>query len=328
MQLSIVTTLYCSQPHLEEFFERIQAQAQAVTEDYEIIFVNDGSPDDSCELAVGFIERDPRVIVVDLSRNFGHHTAIMAGLEIAQGQRVFLIDCDLEEDPELLGQFTHIIDERCCDAVYGVQTKRKGGVVERISGALFYRLFNAISSHPVVPNLIMARLMTRRYVDTLLRYSERTVFLAGLFAHVGYEQVSVPVFKHSHSPSSYSMARKLTMAVEAMTSFSSKPLIWVFYLGVFLTVTAACEGLYLIIRHLFISPFGQPGWASLMVSVWFLGGVGIFCLGLIGMYIAKLFDEVKGRPRTTVRHIFCRESNAQFPQNDKQREIALQNYPK
>jgi hypothetical protein len=154
MDLSIVTTLYYSSPYLEEFYARTCAAAEQITDDYEIILVNDGSPDDSLDVALSLFERDDRVKVVDLSRNFGHHKAVMTGLAHARGDLVFKIDCDLEEEPELLGEFyAEMIKDPSVDVVYGVQQRRKGGPFERLSGSLFYRLFNLLSDHPVPSNL-------------------------------------------------------------------------------------------------------------------------------------------------------------------------------
>lgn len=166
---SIVTTLYHSASHLEEFYLRACAAVEKVVDGYEIILVNDGSPDDSLAVALELCDRDHRVSVVDLSRNFGHHKAIMVGLSQAKGRLVFLIDCDLEEDPELLTEFFKSMADSGADVVYGVQQRRKGSFVERVSGSLFYAIFNLLSTYPVPPNQVTARLMTHRYVTALLR---------------------------------------------------------------------------------------------------------------------------------------------------------------
>src|SRR3954467_2021177 len=145
MDLSIVTTLYRSALHLEEFHRRVRAPAEKITSDYEIIFVNDGSPDNSLGIALSIYERDDRVRVIDLSRNFGHHKAMMTGLTHARGDLVFLIDSDLEEDPELLASFGEAMSQTGADVVYGVQRGRRGGLVERWSGRLFFTIFNWLS---------------------------------------------------------------------------------------------------------------------------------------------------------------------------------------
>ena len=169
MKLSIVTTLYQSAPYITEFHQRTSTAAQQlVGNDYEIIFVNDGSPDNSLELAVKITENDPHVTVVDLSRNFGHHKAMMTGLAHTKGERIFLIDSDLEENPEWLLSFTKQMETDTSDVVYGVQSKRKGGIFEKISGSLFYPFFRLLTGLNLPNNIVTSRLMSRRYVDALL----------------------------------------------------------------------------------------------------------------------------------------------------------------
>src|SRR2546423_14881661 len=142
MKLSIVTTLYKSAPYIQEFYARVTRAAAALTQDYELLFVNDGSPDDACEQAIALHRRDVHVRVLDLSRNFGHHKAMMTGLQHARGDLVFLLDVDLEEQPEWVGQFQQVMRETGADVVYGVQARRKGGPIERLSGTIFYKGFN------------------------------------------------------------------------------------------------------------------------------------------------------------------------------------------
>jgi len=302
MDLSIVTTLYYSAPYLQEFYERACAAAEKVTSDYEIVFVNDGSPDESLEVVLGLCEKDERVRVIDLSRNFGHHRAIMTGLAHARGELVFLIDCDLEEEPEFLGTFHSRLKEAGADVVYGVQQTRKGGLFERLSGKLFYWTVNLLSGYAVPANLITVRLMTRRYVQSLIEHRDREIFLAGLWAITGYKQVPITVKKHDKGHSTYSFTHKISTLVNAITSSSAKPLVFIFYLGCVIVALSSTAALYLVVRRLF---FGEmlAGWPSLIVSIWLLGGLTIFCLGLIGFYISKIFLETKERPYTIIREI-------------------------
>ena len=189
MKLSIVATLYQSAPYISEFYQRASAAAQQlVGEDYEIVLVNDGSPDNSLDLAVQFTETDSHVVVVDLSRNFGHHKAMMTGLTTARGQRVFLIDSDLEEEPEWLLSFTRQMDVEASDVVYGIQSNRKGGFFEQITGRLFYRSFRLLTGIAQQNNIVTARLMSRRYVDALLLHKEREVNIGGLWIVTGFKQ--------------------------------------------------------------------------------------------------------------------------------------------
>jgi putative glycosyltransferase len=298
--LSVVTTLYRSAPHLAEFLRRATAAAGRLTSDYEIVLVNDGSPDDSLALAIELQRRDSHVRVVDLSRNFGHHPAMMTGLRHARGDLVFLLDSDLEEPPEWLGEFHARLVDSAADAVYGVQLKRRGGWFEKFTGWLFYTL---VTEHlgPALPrNTTTARLMTRRFVDALLRFPEREHTVAALCSITGFAQEPVPVQKASSGRSTYSLAHRVGVLVSNVTSFSNRPLILVFYLGCVIVVVSGAAAAVLIWRRL-VGGIGVPGYASLVVSVWLLGGLVIFCVGLVGIYLAKVFVEVKQRPPTIVR---------------------------
>ena len=306
MELSIVTCLFYSAPYIEEFYTRISAAAQKITDDYEIIFVNDGSPDNSLEIAISLFEQDKKVKVIDLSKNYQHHKAVMTGLEYTSGSLVFGIDCDLEEEPELLSTFFEEKKKNPdADVIYGVQETRKGGVFERQSGSLFYSLFNMLSSDRITPNLTSASISTRRYVQSLVQHKEREVYLPGISATTGYNKVPITVKKDSRGSSSYTLRRKIALFINAITSFSNKPLIYVFYLGCIISLLSGGAGFYLILRKVF---FGDVlvGWSSVMVSLWFLGGLLIFCLGVLGIYLSKIFVEVKQRPYTIIRHIYER----------------------
>jgi len=303
MELSIVTTMYHSAPYLEEFYERVSKSAKEITDDYEIIFVNDGSPDNSLDIAVALHEKDSRVSVVDLSRNFGHHRAMMTGLGYARGEKVFLIDCDLEEEPELLGAFYEKFNNDGCDVVYGVQKTRKGGAFERISGNIFYALFNRLSGIRMPHNPVTIRLMSGRYVKSLLLYKERELFLAGIWHITGYQQEPLFIKKLSREGTNYSLRKKITMAINAVASFSDKPLIFIFYTGIFISSISALYILYLFIRKMF-SGINVGGWTSLIVSVWFLGGLTILFIGIIGIYLSRVFVETKQRPCSIVRAVY------------------------
>jgi putative glycosyltransferase len=306
MELSIVTSMYRSAPHLDEFHRRASLAAQQAFGTYEIVLVNDGSPDDSLEVALELYARDPRVRIVDLSRNFGHHKAVMTGLRYARGALVFLLDCDLEEAPELLGQFNTILLDQQADMVYGVQERRKGGFFERFSGEWFYRVFNQLSSVEVPKNVLMARLMTRRYVDALIHHRDKEVFLLGLLTLTGFKQVPVTTQKLSRGMTSYTLSRRFALLVNALTSFSNHPLLIIFYFGLLISMLSGFAAFALVVWRLFFAGY-VIGWPSLIVSIWLLGGITIMCLGVIGIYLGKVFSEVKDRPYTVVRAVYERE---------------------
>lgn len=300
ISLSIVTSMYKSARFLAEFHARCTAAARALTDNYEIVLVNDGSPDDSLRMALELHARDPHVRVIDLSRNFGHHKALMTGLAGTRSDLIFLLDCDLEEDPAWLTRFHHEMQAAGADAVYGVQGERKGGWIERIGGHLFFTFFNRMLSHRVPPNLVTARLMTRRYVDALVSHREREIFLAGLWVITGFEQRSVAVHKGKRTDSSYTTRMRFSAFANAITSFSNRPLVYIFQIGMAVMALSVVAGAVLLYQSL-TGSIGVPGWASIMVSIWFLGGLIIFCVGVIGIYLAKIFTEIKQRPYAIVR---------------------------
>lgn len=306
MKLSIVATLYQSAPYINEFYERARAAAkQLVADDYEIVLVNDGSPDKSLDLAIRLTEQDPHVVVVDLSRNFGHHKAMMTGLAHSKGELVFLIDSDLEEEPEWLGSFAQQMKYDRCDVVYGVQERRKGNWVERWSGQWFYRFFNGLTGLSLPENIVTTRLMVRNYVDALLCHQEREVFMAGLWHITGFDQRSQVIQKHNLSETTYTLRRKMSLLVNSVTSFSNAPLIGIFYVGVSISLFALTYIAYLVTHWLFLAK-PMSGWTSVMASIWILGGMVISFIGVVGIYLSKIFSETKRRPYTIVRKIYAK----------------------
>ncbi|VVE76857.1 glycosyl transferase [Pandoraea captiosa] len=306
MKLSIVTTLYRSSGFLDEFHRRASAAARAFAQDdYEIVYVNDGSPDDSLARVLDIAQADSHTVVVDLSRNFGHHKAMMTGLAQSCGDNVFLIDCDLEESPEWLPDFAAAREAASSDVAYGVQATRKGGWFERLSGQWFWLLFNWLSDMQLPANLVTARLMSRRYVDALLQHREREVFMAGLWHITGFAQTALTVSKLSNSSSTYTFRKKVSLLVNSITSFSNAPLVGIFYTGVTISLMAAAYVVFLLVHWLF---FNRPpsGWTSVMASIWLIGGLLMSSVGVIGIYLSKVFLETKHRPYTIVRQVFRR----------------------
>lgn len=303
MQLSIVATLYRSAPYIREFVDRAGATAFSLGLDYEIVLVDDGSPDDSLACSIAMAKADPRIRVVELARNFGHHRAMMIGLAHARGERVFLIDVDLEEAPELLADFSGRMDaDPGIDVVYGQLARRKGDWFERVSGEVFYRAVNRLGGVSVPRNIVTARLMRRVYVDALIQYREREIFIAGLWSAAGFHQVAHPVTKAHKGETTYNLRRKLSILLNSITAFSNRPLHLIFVTGLGISSASLAYAVYLIVATLLLAR-PPSGWASVIVSIWLLGGLTIFFLGVIGVYLAKIFIEVKQRPYATIRRI-------------------------
>jgi putative glycosyltransferase len=303
MKLSIVSTLYRSSATIDEFYRRAIAAAEGLSKNFELVLVNDGSPDDSRERALALHAADPRVVIVDLSRNYGHHKAMMTGLTHARGDLVFLIDSDLEEEPELLARFNERLAVGDCDVVYGVQERRRGGWFERISGGLYFSLLDALSDDKIPRNLMTVRLMTRDYVKALVQHRDREFIIAQLWSQSGFRQIGLPARKLSRSASTYSFRNRIEMAVKHITTTSTKLLYLIFYLGLIISCLAALTILYFVSRYL-SAGIGVGGWTSLIVSVWFFGGLGTLILGVLAIYISNILSESKRRPYTVVRRIY------------------------
>lgn len=308
MKLSIVTTLYRSVPFMTEFHRRVSVAARAlIGEDFEIIFVNDGSPDDSLQVALGLQADDPHVQVVDLSRNFGHHAAIVAGLAHSRGERVLLMDCDLEEQPEWLALFADKMDECGADVVFGVQQARVASRFSNLLGEMFWSALNLMSTVRIPHNPMTCRLMSRRYVDSLLKVGDRVLYLAGTFAWTGYTQASIPLKKvprpRAHR-STYSLPRKLMQVADSFASFSVAPLSLIFFTGLLIWLGSIFFALMLLVEKILHPEMVLSGFTSIMLSIWFLGGTTILVLGVIGLYVAKIFQEVKPRPLYIVRNVY------------------------
>lgn len=317
MNLSIVASLYCSAPYLEEFHRRISQTAhQLVRDDYEIVLVNDGSPDESLNLAIRLSQTDPHVIVVDLSRNFGHHKAMMTGLMHTKGERVFLIDCDLEEPPEILLQWWNRLEKTPdIDVIYGVQPSRKGSWFERVTGNLFYLLLNVISPVKIPRNVLTARLMTKRYVQALVQHRDREVFLLGLWCLTGFRQEADVVKKGHKGSSAYTLKRRFSALFNAITSFSNYPLYIVFGVGLFISLLGFLYAGYLVVFRLLHPNWVLSGWTSVIASVWIMCGLILSAQGVLGVYLAKVFSEVKPRPYTVVRQIYRDGERSVSPEN-------------
>jgi putative glycosyltransferase len=307
MKLSIVSTMYCSAPYIEEFCTRIAAQAEAVAGgDYEIVLVNDGSPDHALEVALDAQKKNDRIRLVDLSRNFGHHPAIMAGLRQARGAYVFLIDIDLEEPPELLGEFWQALQsEADVDSVGGIQETRLGSTQERYAGDIAWRLMRRLSPTDMPINTLIARLMTRRFVDAVTSYEEKTVFLSALCADAGFKQRYIPVQKTDTGETTYTFRRKLNHVLNGVTATSTKPLLWSIAISFVLAVVTALVGLYALVMGLL--GVSLPGWASTVLLVTAATTIITFLQGMNGLYIAHIFTEVKNRPVTIFRKIYERD---------------------
>jgi putative glycosyltransferase len=300
LKVSIVTTLYRSAPYIEEFFRRSVEAVRPVADEIEVVFVDDGSPDDSLRVARGLAGGDVTVRVVELSRNFGHFQAVMTGLGHAEGDLVFLLDCDLEEAPELFAALAEpILTSPADDPVdvgFGVAKRRKGSALERAGGWAFYHAINAISRIDIPVNAVMARVMTRRYVQALLTHQERELFLNGVMTATGFRQVGVPVDKSGKDTTTYRHLHRLSVALKAITAFSDKPLTIILVGGLALSTLAVLVTASLVFAVVVLGVNYFSGWASLLAALCFFSGLMLAAIGVLGFYLGRVFVEVKARP--------------------------------
>ena len=303
--ISIVATMYKSRGFLERFLsECLQALEKIKCTSFEIILVNDGSPDDSVTYAIERRRDIPQLVVIDLSRNFGHHYAMQAGLSNARGDYIFLIDCDLEVSPLTLPEFKEKLDLSGCDMVYGYQEVRKGGIFEKASGGFFYKTFNFLSDIKIPENIATERIMTRRYVQALLQLGDRNLFLGGMMSWTGFKQLGLPLKKTQRKgASSYTLLKRINLMVNAVSSFSSQPLVWLFNAGLIITFSSFSYVFYLIIRKIFFDD-ALVGFTSVMALTTLSLGIMTTGLGLIGIYLGKVYNQVQSRPTYIIKDIY------------------------
>ncbi len=312
--LSVVTPVYQAQACIEEFHRRMTQAASAITPDYEIIFVNDGSTDQSLEKLVALHAKDPHVMIIDLSRNFGQPNAIRTGLNYAQGEYVFAIDDDLEEQPEWLPRFYQMQAQNGAEVVFSVQHRRRGGWIDRIGGALFFFFMRKILHAESIPNVMTARLMTQSHVRALRQYKEHNASLTILSRIAGCNHAILPLEKASHIHSSYSLYKRWRLMITHITSASSRPLIWPLMLAG--TWIAACSAFF-VAKALVSGATASPGPIFFDREEVFLTMTGIgfilACLAILGLYLSEMFDDVRQRPLTIIRKIYATQTNKQLP---------------
>lgn len=315
--ISVVSTMYRSRRFLEAFLAECLAALQQIgCSDYEIVLVNDGSPDDSLAYALSRVADIPSLVIVDLSRNFGHHAAAQAGLRAARGELVFLIDCDLEIRPATLVDFHRKIVESRADLVFGYQEARKGGWVEKVGGGFFWKVFNTLSDVEIPHSIVTERIMTRRFVDAFLRLGDHNLFLAGMMSWTGFPQIGMPVTKmQREGRSTYTLVKRIQLVVNAISSFSSKPLVWLFNAGLGITLLSFGYAAYLVLRKIFFND-ALLGFTAIMAMLAMSLGILTTALGLVGIYLGKVFNQVQNRPTFIVKDVHRRaEPETNHPAN-------------
>ena len=297
--LSVVAPVYNEEGTIEEFYTRVCAALDGLR--FELVLVDDGSRDSSAEILDRLADGDPRVRVISLSRNFGHQTALTAGLDHAGGDAVVMLDADLQDPPELIPR---MLDRwrAGCDVVYAVRDEREGESRFKLATARwFYKLFDKLAQVDLEHNSGDFRLLDRLALDALLSMRERNRFLRGMTVWVGYTQAAVPYNRDPRyaGETKYTLSKMLKFSLDAISSFSHRPLQLATLLG-FVISTLAFIAIPVVVG-LRLAHSYLPGFGTLTIAVLLLGGIQLIAIGITGEYVGRIYDEVKGRPLYLVR---------------------------
>lgn len=296
-KFSIIVPVYNEEEVLQEFYRRMRAVCDSLDGDYELIFVNDGSTDRSLTILREFRAQNPNVKIMSFSRNFGHQAAITAGIDHASGDAVVIIDADLQDPPEVVPQLIEKWKEGY-GVVYGQRSARKGETFfKKATAAMFYRILKWMTKYPIPENVGDFRLMDRKVVAALRSMREYHRFIRGLVPWVGFKQSGVAFVRDARyaGETKYPFRKMLKFAIDGITSFSIVPLRMTMYLGFFVVVATLIFAVWALVAQ-FVFHATIQGWASLMVTILFLGGVQLLMIGVLGEYIGRIYEEVKKRP--------------------------------
>lgn len=302
--ISIVIPIFNEQEILEQLYDRLESAAPLWKEEYEIILVDDGSSDNSFNIMSSFSKKNSHYRILKLSRNFGHQPAISAGIKNAKGDAVIIMDGDLQDPPEELPRFLEKWREGY-HVVYAIRTKRKEGLLKRIAYKAFYRLLARVSDIDIPIDSGDFCVMDRKVVDALnLQMPEKIRFVRGLRAFAGFKQIGVTYerAKRAGGEVKFTFRKLVKLAIDGIFDFSTFPLRLATYLGLFISIPSFLLGLFFIVHRIIgfkilgYSPQDTPGMATLAVAMFFLGGVMLIMLGVIGEYLGRIYIEVKQRP--------------------------------
>ena len=288
---------------LTELYNNLIAKGK-ISKDSLIVFVNDGSKDKTWELIKHFHDTNPFVRGIDLANNVGHQNAIMAGMMTAKEwvEGVITIDADLQDDINAIETMIENY-EQGYDIVYGVKVSRTADpVLKRFTAQVFYKLQQNMGIEMVF-NHADFRFMSKKALDILESYKERNLYLRGIIPMIGLNTTTVEdvISERTAGTSKYTVKKMLHLALDGITSFSIKPIYNIVYLGIFFIFISFCIGIYVI--HAIVTGTSVPGWSSLILSIWFVGGFILICIGIIGVYIGKIYNEVKMRPLYNIKDI-------------------------
>jgi polyisoprenyl-phosphate glycosyltransferase len=302
--LSVVIPCYNEEEVLAELVRRVTEVCRATNRSYEFILVNDGSRDQTWPMMVALAATDPHLVLVNLSRNHGHQLALSAGLSQCRGERIFILDADLQDPPELLHEMMKRMDQGA-DVVYGQRARRRGeSVFKRVACTVFYRLLGKLSDIPIALDAGDFRLISRRVLDVLLAMPERHRFIRGMISWAGFRHEAIPYDRPARyaGTTKYPFFKLLRLALDGMTAFSVRPLALASFAGLLTGLFAIGLLIFSLVSWL-VYPEAPRGWASLMGAVTILASVQLFVLGIMGEYIGRMYEQVQGRPLFTIERV-------------------------
>jgi len=295
-RISVVTPVYGCRSALFELFLRLKTTLEAITPDFEIIMVNDGSPDGAWDTIVELAQADRRVRGINLSRNFGQHQAITAGLDYCHGEWVVVMDCDLQDQPEEVAKLYNKAQEGY-EIVFGRRLTRHDNFLKKSLSKVFYSFFSYLTETKQDSSIANFGIYHRKVIDSVLKMQDSLRYFPTMVRWVGFRSTAIEVghAQRRLGKTSYNFKKLLLLAVNTIISFSEKPLRLTIKLGLFISFLSLLFGIYILYRY-FHGDIQVIGWPSVILSLWFLAGIIIFILGIVGLYIGKTFERTKNRP--------------------------------
>lgn len=296
IQISIVVPVYGCSSCLEKLYERLVTTLTKITKDFEIIMVNDASPDNAWETIKELAQKDSRVKGINFSRNFGQHKAITAGLDYAQGEWVVVMDCDLQDQPEEIIKLYNKAQEGY-DVVFGRRHQRKDSFIKRLGSKLFYKILDYFTESKIDNSVANFSIISSNVVDQLRKLREQNRLYPLFVNWVGFKRTDIDIThsKREEGKSSYTFQKLVNLAIDGIVSQSNKPLKLAIKFGFIISMLSLFYAFWLIMRYVIFS-IPVEGWTSVMVSIYFIGGLLFANMGILGLYIGKTFDETKNRP--------------------------------
>lgn len=296
LHISVVIPVYGCCETLKKLYASLKASLSEITENYEIIMVNDASPDKAWETIINLSKDDSRVKGINFSRNFGQHYAISAGLEHSRGDWIVVMDCDLQDQPQEIIKLYNKAQEGY-EVVFGQRANRQDSFFKKLGSSLFYKLLSYLTATKQDPLIGNFGIYSKAVIDSVLLMKDKLKYFPLMVRWVGFRTITVPIEHASREDgkSAYSISKLLLLSVDTMLSFSDKPLKLTVQFGFIVSTLSFIVFLAVLIKAI-VSGFMVPGWASTIMSLWFIGGLIIMVLGIVGIYVGKTFNQVKDRP--------------------------------